>query len=84
MAIPDLVGGENLLPLVSGERADWRQWVYGELDGETGFCEDGYHYLTDGEEKLVWEPTVGEKWFFDLNEGPNETVNRSQGPAYVS
>ena len=79
---PVTVDGRSINPLLRGESMEWRPFIHGELDGGGGFCGDGYHYLTDGSVKFIWESVSGDEWFFDLVEDPNETTNRAGDPEY--
>ncbi len=75
-AIPDTVQGQNLLPLLRGERDDWRPWVHGECS-DVPTLPGGMQYLTDGKTKYVWLPARGEEQFFDLQADPQEMHNRA-------
>ena len=46
MDIPETVEGKSLLPLMKGDREDWREYVHIE-------CARSHHCLTDGKEKYI-------------------------------
>jgi arylsulfatase A-like enzyme len=70
--IPETVDGMSLLPLLRGERTEWRSYLHIE-QGE-GALEKQYthHTLTDGKEKYIWFANDGREQFFHLAEDPNE------------
>ena len=75
--IPDTVEGESMLPLMRGQRDDWRDYVHGECSMVTT-ADSGMQYLTDGKRKYIWWPGAGVEQFFDLEEDPNEMHDLAQ------
>jgi len=69
--IPETVTGSSLLPLMRGERAEWRNVLHGEHAGYYRY-EDGMHYLTDGHCKYIWYSQTGREHLFDLDDDPEE------------
>ena len=71
--IPESVDGRSILPLLRGERAEWRDHLHIEHAPK-------HQTVTDGKEKFVWLVATGEEQFFDLTQDPNETRNRINDP----
>jgi choline-sulfatase len=69
--IPETVEGQNLMPLLRGEREDWRPWVHGECS-PVAEADSGMQYLTDGRWKYIYWPGTGTEQLFDLAEDPAE------------
>ena len=81
VALPKAVDGRSLVPLVRGERPDWRPYVHGEHC--TCYApEQEMQYVTDGHRKYVWLPRIGVKQFFNLDADPGEGTNLIERPAY--
>lgn len=66
--IPESVEGRSLAPLVRGESPTWRDFVHGEHTRSNA----GWHFVTDGREKFIWDSQSGREWFFDLQSDPQE------------
>ncbi len=66
--IPDTVNGRSLLPVLRGELEQVREYVHIEHA-------PGYHALTDGRAKYIWNPSDGSEQFFDLESDKNECHN---------
>jgi arylsulfatase len=62
---PKTVEGRSLLPLMRGEKADWRPYLHIEHAPI-------HHTLTDGREKYIWFVRDGREQLFDLTADPNE------------
>ena len=64
---PSSVEGRSLVPLLRGGGAQpkWRSYLHGE-------CIPFEHYLTDGKEKYIWNPSDGRELLFDLATDPTE------------
>ena len=69
--IPESVTGRSLLPLMSGEDADWRRYLHGEHAGMYRYV-DGNHWLVDQRYKYIWMSQTGREFVFDLHEDPLE------------
>ena len=77
--IPDSVDGASLLPLFSGQKSGWREFVQGEHT--TCYThEHGMQYVTDGREKYIWFHHTGKEQFFDLRQDPNECDDLATTP----
>jgi arylsulfatase len=63
--VPDTVEGRSLVPLMRGERPDWRSYLHLEHAPL-------HHTLTNGREKFIWFVEDGREQFFDLRNDPNE------------
>lgn len=80
--VPASVEGRSLLPfLTQDQRAvPWREYLHGEHSPcyePTNACQ----YVTDGREKLVWNPVTGEEQFFNLVNDPQECHDASRNGA---
>ena len=75
LEVPPSVDGSSLRPLLSGgpEPRDWRPHLHGE-------CTPFEHYLTDGQEKYIWNPSDGRELLFDLVRDPNELLDLASRP----
>ena len=73
--IPETVDGQSFLPLLRGEKIEWRNCVHIEHTPN----EDG---LTDGKHKYIWHPGTGRELFFDLINDPNEKHNIGEDTEY--
>ena len=79
--IPDSVDGSSVLPLIRGEKGDWRKYIHGECTPmET--INSGMQFITDGKEKYIYYPGRGEEQFFDLVNDPVEMINLADDPSY--
>jgi len=73
IAIPDSVDGSDLLPAIEGGTAR-REFVHGEC-ADVATLNSGMHFVTDGKQKYIWFPGLGEEQFFDLTADPCELDN---------
>ena len=84
LPIPEEMQGRSLIPLLKGEKVEWRKAIY-------------YHYYTNGEHnvprhdgirtdryKLINYYTDGTYELFDLKQDPNEVMNLYDNPEYSS
>lgn len=76
--VPETVEGSSLLPLVSGDTNNWREFMH----GEHACGSVGWQYLTDGKEKYIWETFSGKELFFDLTIDPQERTDKSKSMDY--
>ena len=65
---PEEIDGQNLLPLMRGERSLDRPYLHIETSPT-------YQCLTDGKEKFIWYVEDGREEFFDLTNDPGEEKN---------
>jgi arylsulfatase A-like enzyme len=65
---PEEIDGQNLLPLMRGERSLDRPYLHIETAPT-------YQCLTDGKEKFIWYVEDGREEFFDLTNDPGEEKN---------
>ena len=75
--VPDTVTGKSVLGAVKG--GSWREFFHGEHSP----CYDpemGVQFLTDGREKYIWYPTLGEEQLFDLKKDRQERHDRAGDP----
>jgi arylsulfatase len=80
VAIPRTVEGKSLSRLVRGKgEGAWREFMHGEHARPNG----GWQYVTDGNEKFIYETMTGEEWFFDLKNDPRELRNRVDDAVYA-
>jgi arylsulfatase A-like enzyme len=78
--IPDTCQGRSLLPLARGETdTEWRPYLHGE-HARCYSPEQANHYLTDGREKYLWFPHLGEEQLFDLGSDPGECHDVAREP----
>jgi len=80
--IPETCQGKDMMPLVRGESAEWREYLHGEHI----WCyshEQANHYVTDGKEKFVYLPYLGVEQFFDLTQDPGECENLADSPLHL-
>jgi arylsulfatase A-like enzyme len=68
LAVPECVDGKDILGNESHEY----------IHGEHAPC---WQYLTDGKEKFAWQSTTGKRWFFDLQNDPQELHNLADDPS---
>lgn len=76
--VPSSVTGESVLGAVRGE--PWRDVFHGEHSPCYG-KEQAMHYLTDGKEKYIWFPCLGEEQLFDLQKDPQELHDLASDPS---
>jgi arylsulfatase A-like enzyme len=79
--IPDTVTGASVMPLIRGEKTEWRPFLH----GEHSLCYDPrqeMQYLVDGRWKYVWLPRVGAEQLFDLARDPGEIHDLAHDPAH--
>lgn len=69
--IPKSVDGRSLVPLLRGQRTQWRSYLHGEHA-------PNMHYLTDGVEKYAWFVADGREQLFNLREDPTECHDLSR------
>ena len=74
--LPDSVEGESLLPLLRGEKVEWREYVHIEHAPD-------HQSVTDGREKYIWLVPDGKEQFFDLSTDPEEKRDLSSDLAYA-
>jgi len=72
--VPASVEGRSLLPLLRGEKPEWRPWLHVEHSPE-------HHCLTDGRQKYIWFVADGREQFFDLAADPDERRDLIADPA---
>lgn len=68
LPIPDEVEGHSFLPLLRGEKTEWRKYLHGE---HTAWGQ-GVHYITDDRWKYIWFSGDGREQLFDLANDPTE------------
>ena len=79
LPIPDTVDGRSVLPLLTDEAPDWREYIHGEHC--TCYSEEQeMQYVTDGRRKLIWLPRIDREQFFDLEDDPGETRDLIDDP----
>jgi len=71
--VPDTVEGRSLLPLMRGEKTEWRSHLHIEHAPL-------HQTLTDGKEKYVWFVADGRELLFDLDADPKERHDLSGDP----
>lgn len=70
-AVPETMDGRSLLPLLRGEKAEWRQYI--DIEHNTCYWADNYWCaLTDGHTKYVRFLRSGREQLFDLDRDPGE------------
>jgi arylsulfatase A-like enzyme len=72
--VPETVEGKSLVPVLQGERESIREFLHGE-HATCYSTEQGYHMLTDGTMKYIWQPHDGREQLFDLNDDPKELTD---------
>ena len=83
LPVPDTVDGLSLLPLMSGNFTNWREYVH----GEHSTCYDEIQemqFLTDGKMKYIWFPRTGAEQLFNLMSDPGECDDLHEQTAYQS
>ena len=77
--VPDSVEGSSLLPLLRGEKTEWRDGVM--IENKTGWSGNkmSSRCLTDGKEKYILFED-GREMFFDLSTDPQELHDLSRNP----
>jgi arylsulfatase len=87
--VPAGVDGASLLPLLRDEVQPgdgWREYVHGEC-AEVPSSGSGMQYVTDGRQKYIWWPSLGQEQFFDLEADPlemHDLIAEDRAPAAVS
>jgi arylsulfatase A-like enzyme len=66
--------GRSLLPFLSGEDTQWREYLHGEHAPGEG-SDKGWQFVTDGKKKFAWDSVTGNELFFDLENDPQEKIN---------
>ena len=69
--IPESCTGQSLMPLIRGEKPNWRDALHGEHNGYRSY-DEGFHYLVDERWKYIWRSQTGTEHLFDLHSDPNE------------
>ena len=71
LPIPDSVEGRSLLPVISGQSGDWREYLHGEytLYGRS------LQWIITQQYKYIWFSDTGREQLFDLQQDPNEEHN---------
>ena len=72
--LPETIEGRSLLPLMRGEKVEWRPHLHIEHSPE-------HQTLTDGREKYIWFVGDGREQFFDLTADPEERHDLIGDPA---
>ena len=72
--IPETVEGQSLLPLLTGQKTDWRNYYHGE-HSPCYHPENTNQFLADGEWKYIWNPATNEEQLFHLETDPHECEN---------
>lgn len=76
--IPDSMDGENLAPILKGERkSTLREFVHGEHARTYNNKDLAHHFLTDGKKKYIWFSNTGKEQLFNIAKDPNETSDLS-------
>jgi len=65
---PPSVEGASLMPLMRGEKVEWR----GHLHGEHAAGERSNHYIVDGRFKYAWYSQTGLEQLFDTQADPHD------------
>jgi len=71
--VPQTVQGRSLLPLMRGERVEWRPYLHIEHAPM-------HHTLTDGRQKYIWHVADGREQLFDLDSDPHELHDLARDP----
>jgi len=82
LSVPDTCQGKSMKPMLEGHDVEWRPYLH----GEHCWCyshEQAMHYLTNGEEKYVYLPYLGEEQLFNLTDDPGECVNLASKPEHA-
>jgi len=77
--IPETVDGLSLMPLLRGERTDWRPHVHGEHPGGAW----SNHYITDGHYKFIWYSQSGMEQLFDIAADRQELHDLADDPTHA-
>ena len=78
---PPTVEGRSLLSLIDAPVENWRDYIHGEHS--TCYShQQAMQYVTDGRQKFIWLPLVGQQQFFDLESDPGECRNLIDDPAW--
>lgn len=80
--VPNTVEGRSLVGLLAGEPDDRRAFYHGE-HAPIYAPENGTQFLVGETIKYVWNTVTGDELLFDLAKDPQETVDRSDDPAYA-
>ena len=54
------------------------------MHGEHARPNGGWQYVTDGNEKYIYETMTGDEWFFDLKNDPQELKNLAADKKHAS
>lgn len=73
-ACPASVEGRSLLPLMRGERVEWREDLHGEHNVHQAGI-GSMHYIATRDFKYVWHSGTGREQLFDLAHDPQERVD---------
>jgi len=81
LPVPKTVEGRSLSGILRGnEPKEWREFMHGEHCRPNG----GWQYLTDGNEKYMYETMTGEEFFFDLRNDPQELHNLAEDTKHTA
>lgn len=80
LEIPEDIDGLSLMPTMRQERLE-REYIHGEC-ARMETIGSGMQYLTDGVQKYIWYPGLGQEQLFDLSEDPKELHNLVNDPGY--
>jgi arylsulfatase len=90
---PDRIDGLSLMPLYGAGSDDTDSGTGSDAIGERAYvhgehsacydAENAMQFLTDGQEKFIWNPVTGAEQLFDLRTDPNECRELSCDPNYA-
>ena len=78
--IPACVDGESMLPLMRKEKTQLREWLHGEHT----LAERSNHFIVTAKDKYIWYSQTGEEQYFNLEQDPDEKINRISDSSYAS
>ena len=78
--IPGSVTGSSVFGAIRGE--PWRECFHGE-HSPCYHPQNAVHYLTDGEQKYLWNPVTGEEQLFDLADDRQELRDLAREPTWA-